>query len=313
MSKQPNRAATGASSKLAALEKRVAEQGRMIRAQAAMLETAGQQLHYLGTLAGTNKEFDAIKAQGAKKIADIMNPAQPIPDPPSSGPTESTEQAEQPETFDDPRNPGLTPGSTQGVPAQQVDTPLQPGATLPTAPFNQMVDVTQPVAGTETHVPNNQTKIETDVRVMDDPMNGQGPSAPAFPLNPAFAPDGAASVGTAQQVGGPGRTMASIHLARLRKRAGLVSPNVDDLVEGAKIEKDASLTEEAIRTEIRTLEGVAKVASAQAQVRRPQGGPIPRTARADRRAPSLAANTESVVALASAGVDEDDASDLFLD
>lgn len=313
MSKQPNRAATGASSKFAALEKKVTEQGRLIRAQAAMLEVAGQQIHYLGTLAGTGKEFEAIKREGAKKIADIMNPAEPVPDPPSSGPTETTQQAEAPETYDDPRNPGLTPGSTTGVPAQQVDTPLNPGVTLPTAPFTQMVDVTQPVAGTEMHVPNNQTKIETDVRVMDDPMNGQGPSAPAFPLNPAFAPDGAASVGTAQQVGGAGRTMASIHLARLRKRAGLVGSNVDDLVEGAKIEKDASLTDDAIRTEIRTLEGVAKVAAKQGQVRRPQGGPVPRTASAERRAPSLASGTESIAAMASAGADEDDASDLFLD
>lgn len=313
MSKQPNQAATGASSKLAALEKRVEEQDRMIRAQAAMLETAGQQLHYLGTLAGTSKEFDAIKAQGAKKIADIMNPAQPIPDPPSSGPTETTPEAEAPKTFDDPRNPGLTPGSTDGVPAQQVDTPLNPGVTLPTAPFSEMVDVTQPVAGTETQIPLNQTKIETDVRV-GDPMVGAGsPEGTAFPLNPEFARDGRESVNQPAPLGGPGRTMASIHLARLRKRAGLVNANVDELVVGAQIEKDAALTDDAIRTEIRTLEGVAKVAaSKQGQVRRPNGGPVPRTASAERRAPSLAAGTEHVAAMAGSSMD-DDVADLFLD
>lgn len=306
MDKQPKKAAaTEASSRIAALEQRVAVQDEIIK-------VAGQQLHYLATVAGVGKQFEAIKREGAKKIADILNPAQPIPDPPGGAPTETTEQAEQPKTFDDPRNPGLTPGSTDGVPAQQVDTPLAPGVTLPTAPFNQMVDVSQPVAGTETHVPYDQTKIETDVRVGDPMVNADNPQGYAFPLNPEFAQDGVATVNTTTPVGGPGRTMASIHLARLRKSAGLVEASVDELVEAAKIEKDASLSDQMIAHEIDTLGGVVKAAKRTTATRRPQGGPLPKVANvAERRVPSLAGATDAIATMASAGIADDDASALF--
>jgi hypothetical protein len=277
MSKQqPKQAATGASSEIAALRKTIANQERTIAVQGVQLEVAGKQLHYLATVAGVASEFGAIKREGARKIADIMNPAQPVPDPPSSGPTETTEEAATPETYDDPRNQGITPGSVGGVPAQATDSPLRPGVTLPTQPFTELVDVTQPVAGTETHVPLNQTRIDTDVRVgsPDDPT-------PAFPLTGPFAQEGAAASGS-QPVGpvGMGRTMASIRLARLRKAAGLDSR--DDLVIGAEIEKNAALSDQMIVHEIGTLEGVSKAASR-------RQAPATKQAAAERRVPSLAA------------------------
>lgn len=302
---QPNKAATEASSMIAALQQKLAVQDEI-------LKVAGQQLHYLAKVAGVSKEFEAIKATGMKKIADIMNPAQPIPDPPAQGPTETTEQAEAPKTFDDPRNPGLTPGSTDGVPAQQVDSPLNPGVTLPTAPFNNLVDVTAPVAGTEEHVPLDQTKIETDVRV-GDPMAGAGtPQGTAFPLTGPFAADGAASANT---VTSPGmqRTMASIRLAKLRKSAGLLEGDTDELVVAAGIEKDASLSDAVIEHEISTLTNISK-AAARTPGRRPQGGPIPKQASGARRAPSLVGADAGLTATAAAGsgYDPDDASDLFM-
>jgi 8-oxo-dGTP pyrophosphatase MutT (NUDIX family) len=312
---KPNEAAA-LDPRIAALQQIVDRQDRLIRVQGEQLKVAGQQLHYLSTVAGVGKEFDAMKREGAKKIADIMNPAQPVPDPADQGPSESTDQAATPETFDDPRRPGLTPGSTNGVPAQMTDSPLTPGVTVPTQPFNDLVDVTAPVNGTETQVPLDQTKIETDVRVGDPMANADNPQGYGFPLTGPFAQDGAASVGTTTSPGAPvggaaERTMASIRLARLRKDAGLIEGG-DDLTEAAKIEATAGLSLGAINVEIATLEGVRKVANRKEAGRRPQGGPLPRQAAGERQAPSLAGapNNRFVV---SASLGDDDASDLFLD
>lgn len=313
MTQQPKNAAA-TSSKIAALEKKIVEQDRLLRATTAALDVAGQQLHYLATLAGVSGEFDAIKRQGAKKIADIMNPAEPIPDPPGGAPTETTEQAEAPETFDDPRNPGLTPGSTNGVPAQQTDSPLNPGVTLPTNPYSQLVDPTQPVEGTQTHVPLDQTKIETDVRVGDPMANAGAPQSFAFPLTGPFAQDGAAS---ANQVTSPGyqnqgRTMASLRLAKLRKSAGLIDGDKDEYLVATDIERTAALTDQMIEHEIGTLEAISKQA-AKAPAKRPAGGPLPK--QGQRRVPSLAgtpAQQPMSTTAAGAGFDDGDASDLFL-
>ncbi len=308
---KPNNAAAK-SSGIAALQQKIAAQERLLRAQAAALEVAGQQLHYLGKLAGVSKEFEAIKAEGVKKVADIMNPAQPIPDPSSGAPTETTQQAEAPKTFDDPRNPGLTPGSVDGVPAQQVDSPLTPGATLPTSPYTQLVDPTQPVAGTETHVPLDQTKIETDVRVGDPMANADNPQGYGFPLTGPFAQDGAASANTTTSPGMQ-RTMASIRLAKLRKSAGLLAGDADELVAATEIERTAGLSDQMIEHEILTLDSVAKTAAKQRPGRRRQGGPLPKVASAERHAPSLAGGVEpGLSAVAASGFDADDASDLFL-
>lgn len=312
MTQQPKNAAA-TSSKIAALEKRIAVQETLLKATTAALDVAGQQLHYLAGLAGVSGEFDAIKREGAKKIADIMNPAQPIPDPPGGAPTESTEQAEAPETFDDPRNPGLTPGSTNRVPAQQVDSPLQPGVTMPTNPYTQLVDPTQPVEGTQTHVPLDQTKIETDVRVGDPMANAGAPESFAFPLTGPFAQDGAASANTVSSPGyqNQGRTMASLRLAKLRKNAGLVEDNQDEFLVATGIERTAALTDKMIEHEINTLEATLKAQASRAPRRR-QGGPLPKQA-GQRRAPSLAGVPEmSTTAAAGGGFDDVDASDLFI-
>jgi 8-oxo-dGTP pyrophosphatase MutT (NUDIX family)/GNAT superfamily N-acetyltransferase len=299
--------------RIAALQQIIDRQDKILRVQAEQLKVAGQQLHYLATVAGVSKEFDALKREGAKVIADIMNPAQPIPDPAGTAPSESTDQAATPETFDDPRKPGLTPGSVNGVPAQMTDTPLQPGVTVPTQPFTNLVDVTAPVEGTQTHVPNEQTRIETDVRVGDPMANADNPQGYAFPLTGPFAADGAASVGTTTSpglpVGGSERTMASLRLAKLRREAGLSEG--DDFIEGAKIESTAGLSLDAINVQISTLEGVRKAASKR-EARRPQGGAVPRQVTGERTAPSLVGASRAPVMSTTAASLDDDASDLFV-
>lgn len=308
-------AATGAPSETAALQALgaiVKKQQIVITAQQIALETQEQKLHYLANLAGVANEFNAMTREGSRKIADIMNPAQPIPDPGDQGPTETTQEAATPETYDDPRNPGITPGSVNGVPAQMTDSPLTPGVTLPTSPYSQMVDVTAPVGGTEMHVPLEQTKIETDVRI-GDPMAGAGtPMGTAFPLNPEFAADGASyanqvnGLGLPTQAQASNRTMASLRLAKLRKNAGLLGRGEDEFVAAAGIEKAAHLSTEMIEHEIGTL-------TALAQQRRPRTAPATRPA-AERLAPSLAAmSTEASNATVGTGFDAADASDLFLD
>lgn len=275
----------------------------------------GLQLAYMARLAGLSDQFTAIrtKANEMRKKADIDNPAQPVPNPPSQPATESTEEAATPEAYDNPNAIGQTPGANQGVAAETTATPMDPGVTLPTAPFNNLVDVSAPVAGTETHTPPDTTRIETDVRV-GDPMNPET----AFPLNPAFGPS--AQQGTTPPRSGemsqtasrnePGRTMAAVRLARLRVSAGLASG--DDLAVAASIEGDASLSMEAIRTEIDTLGKVAKAAGRQTR-QRPQGL-VPRAAAqgVQRTMPSLVTQPAPITSVAgSVGAIDSDAEALF--
>jgi hypothetical protein len=211
------------------------------------------QLHHLAEIAGLGPAMASIR-----KKADIDNPAQPVPAPPSEAPFETTEQALQSETHDNVQNPGQTPGSVQDLAADTTTTPLVPGEALPTSPYNDLVNVEAPVAGTETQRPLNETKIETDVRV-GDPMAPQV----AFPWTISSQ-----------------RTMASIRLARLRIEAGLAQG--DDLGLGQTIASDQSISDDAIDTEINTLSRVRQV---QATRQRP-AGLVPRAA-SGRTAPSL--------------------------
>lgn len=239
------------------------------------------QLHGLAAVAGFDGEMEGIRSTALKALADINNPAQPVEAPPSEAAPQSTEDALASDTHDNVQNPGMTPGSVADLAADTTTTPLVPGETLPTNPYNQLVNVEAPVAGTETQRPLNETKIETDVRV-GDPTNPQV----AFPWT----------------IKSSSRVMASMRLARLRIEAGLEQG--DDLALGEKIASQEGLTDEAIQTEIKTLANVQRVASRQ----RP-AGLVPRAASVQRTVPSLA--TEGLQATASAAAADDDASDLF--
>jgi hypothetical protein len=248
------------------------------------------QLAFLAKAAGVETQFAAIQRQ-----ADINNPASPVPDPGEEQAYETTEQALAPETMDNPQTPGETPGSVNRVPAEQTDVPMSPGVTMPTSPANQLVDVTAPVAGTNTgEVPLNQTRIETDVRVGDPMANAGSDQAKMFPW--IIGSSGGDPIAS-------NRTMASLRLAKLRKNAGLAQG--DEFRVATAIETDASLPDVVIANEIRTLESLGKVASK----RERPAGLVPRAASGGRSAPSMASLGQSTAV----SYADDDASDLFLD
>lgn len=242
-------------------------------AQASQHETIvlKSQLHALGEVSGMGGHFAAIR-----KSADINNPAQPWPDPPSEPAVQTTEEALAPDTMDNVQNPGMTPGSVNDLAADGHDVPYAPGESLPTSPYNQLVNVQAPVAGTETQLPLDQTKTQVDVRVGD-------PMAPgvAFPLTPAFSSQ---------------RTFASVRLARLQIEAGVAQG--DDLSLGEHI-ASSDLTDEQIGTQIETLSQVRKAAARQAR----PAGLVPRAASVQRTTPSLTSEASS----ASEDLGDDDA------
>lgn len=248
---------------------------------AALVELRGIETDYIARMAGITPEIDAIRA-----TADVNNPASPVPDPASEGPSETTEQAATPEARDDAQNLGETPGSVAGVPAESTDLALNPGESLPTSPFGQMTDVTAPVAGTETHVPNDQTRIETDVRVgnPDDPN-------PAFPWT--------LSAKDARE-----RTLASLRLARLRIAAGLAEG--EDIIVASAIESEAGLSNDLINNEIAVLSNVSKAAARQPR----PGNLVPRSASAERTVPSLVGDAAPSIT-ATAAMDDTADADLF--
>ncbi len=281
-----------------ALLSTIARQQQIIDNQAIRLSTVSAQVDFIARVAGISEQVKEIS-----KHADIMNPAQPVPDPASSGPTRTTQETATPEARDNAQLLGETPGSVNNLAADQVDTALRPGQSIPTSPWGTPTDVTSPVAGTETHVPNELTRLEVDVRV-GDPNNPQI----AFPL--LGGPEVAA---TEQGVGGQAaaasrnRVVASLNLARLRIAAGLAKG--DDLSVSAAIESDRSLSNEMIAHEINILSGVNKAASKQA---RTNNNLVPRKASASRTTPSFVGdNAPGIVSTGAVTAEETADSDLF--
>ena len=309
-----------------------------LRRENAVLRTG---LRYIAELAGIGPQLDQILRQ-----ADLMNPAQPVPDPPQAPPTSTTEQALMTgaptgsgngtrrgpgHSMDDPSRPGATPGSMTAVPAQQTTTAITPGVELDTPPGNNMIDVTAPVQGTNPSqdggVPIEQRRIETDVRIDPDPLKAQGPGiggvgndGTAFPWVLNAGQPGQQQGGMQQRQGSlsaederGARTMAAIRLGRLRVQAGLARG--DELEVGSAIERTASLSLRDIEHEIATLTAVSRTASAGAP--RYPTGMAPRQQRtAARSAPSFASQPQSMVpvmASAGGGGYGDDDFDVFLD
>lgn len=236
-----------------------------------------RQIALIARLAGITAEVT--------KIADINNPAQPIPDSPEQAPSETTEQAATPETHDDVRSPGQTGGSTNGVPAATTDTVIEPGGSLAAEPYGNLVDVTSPVSGTNTgEIPPDETRIETDVRAMPDGPGGQMKPDVAFPWTMSDNQSNSNPPADGEMSGKhANRSFASLRLARLRIEAGVARG--DDITLAAAIEADAVLTDTIIDHEI----GVLSALSAARQANTPTGNTVPRrSAQAARTAPSLA-------------------------
>lgn len=245
-------------------------------------------LQTLASLAGVDRHVAA--AMLGRKIADVQNPGQPVPEPPAQPSPQGTVDTKTPEAFADVTAPGLAPGTTNNVAADATTTAYTPGMDIGAPAFKNLIDVTAPVEGTQNPRPLEETKTLTDVRV-GDPMNPQV----AFPLRGDFA--------NAQRTSSA-RTFACLRLARLQLAAGLVEGQTDIEV-AATLEKNAQRSLESIETEIGTLERVRTAARRQgsATPRRL----VPRTA-TQRSMPSFQAGTSRS---ATAVPDEDD-SDLFL-
>ena len=276
---------------VAAQQKRIVSSEAVIGELKRSLAVQGMMIDYIARMAGLDQHVAAIR-----KRADADNPAQPVPNPPSENAAESTQEAATPEARDDVRNPGMTPGSVGEVPAETTTTALEPGTTLDTGPFNQLENVQAPVAGTETHVPDEMTRIETDVRVGPEASPTANPEV-AFPwtISPNQSNDGA-------------RTTASIRLARLQIEAGLAEGESDDLALGARIAASGA-TDLEINQTVATLESVRKAASRQQQV---PVSTVPRGVdRVQRTTPSLAQGGGQF-RTAAATSPSDDAEDIFI-
>ena len=256
--------------------------------QEGQIASLARGLQTLASLAGVDHHVAA--AMLGRKVADVQNPAQPVPEPPAQPSPQGTVDAKTPEAFADVTAPGLAPGTTNNVAADATTTAYTPGMDIGAPAFKNLIDVTAPVEGTQNPRPLEETKTLTDVRV-GDPMNPQV----AFPLRGDFA--------NAQRTSSL-RTFACLRLARLQIAAGMVEGQTDIEI-AATLEKDAQLSLESIEAEIGTLERVRTAA-------RRQGATgarrlVPRTA-AQRSVPSLQAMASRPV---TASLDEDD-SDLFL-
>lgn len=279
----------------------VQDQQKMIQALQAKVAKQDLVLAFLTKMAGVSEHVAAIEKQ-----ADAANPAQPVPDPPGANPSESSDQARTPQAQDDPRQQGVTPGSNQGIAADSTDVALAPGQSLPTSPYGDLEDVSSPVDGTQTHVPNEQTRLEVDVRV-GDPTNPEQAYPWTLGNEAPQAEDAVSGAGAAiNQQAASNRTMATIHLARLRIAAGIEQG--DDLQVAAAIDGDRSVSDHDISKEIEVLSRVTKAATRQAR----PSNLVPKSASAQRVVPSLAGESGLSASASAASVSDDTAdSDLF--
>lgn len=263
------------------------------RAQQTEINRLANGVRVIASMAGITQHV--ASAMGFVKRADIQNPAQPVPEPPAGPPTQTTDEAEAPEAMADVQTPGLVGGSTNDVAADATTTAYTPGMDVPGPAFKNLVDVTQPVDGTQNPRPLSETKTLTDVRV-GDPMN----ATTAFPLQGPFSQQQrTSSLGTEGE-----RTMASLRLARLRINAGMTNAE-NDLAEQAVIFKDASMSLDSIEREIGTLNKVVKAAKVKSRPRM-----VPRTATARAAVPSMQNGIATTAGNASTFDDTQDA-DLF--
>lgn len=271
---------------------------RVAEVQQEQINRFGMGLRHLSQLAGV--EGKVVTAM--TKQADVQNPAQPVPEPPAVPPTQTTQEAEAPEAQANVQTPGLVPGSTQDVAADATTTAYTPGMDIPGPAFKNLVDVTAPTDGTQNPRPLSEVKTETDVRV-GDPMV----ATTAFPLQGPFANAQRTSSKKQSSDDSSKRTMAAIRLARLRIEAGIAEPG-GDLELAATIEKDASISTEAIEGEIATL---TKVRTAS------KGRGNDGSGRNPRLVPRMA-NRQAAPSMASGGIqataagDNGDAEDIFL-
>lgn len=248
-------------------------------------------LQTLAKMAGVERH---VAAAMLNRVADIQNPAQPVPEPAAQPSPQGTVDTKTPEAFADVTAPGLAPGTTNDVAADATTTAYTPGEDIGAPAFKNLIDVTAPVDGTQNPRPLNEVKTLTDVRV-GDPMAPQV----AFPLGGTFQN----AQRTSKKDDSSARTYACLRLARLQIAAGLSEGNDIEIASG--MEKTAR-TLSSIEAEIGTLERVRTAANKRTATNRRL---VPRTAAAGQRSvPSLQALASTPAGPSS----QDDDADLFL-
>lgn len=247
--------------------------------QAAQIDQLTRGLHALAKAAGIEPHV----REAMLRTADVQNPAQPVPEPNPVPATTTTQEAETPEAFADVQAPGLVPGSTNDVAADAESTAYTPGMDIEGPALKQLIDVTAPVDGTQNPQPLSDVRTETDVRV-GNPMNPQV----AFPLRGEF--QNAQRLSSKQE---QGRTMVALRLAKLRIATGTAQG--DDLEVAAGIERDASLSVDAMEREITTLTQVRTASAKRTQA--PKSNLVPKAARVQRTVPSLQATAATTGSL----------------
>jgi hypothetical protein len=231
----------------------VAEQSLTAQIHDMALKAVNAKIDRLARLAGVDMSDIDLKATARianlRRQAESENPGSPLPDAPAQAPTMTTDQAAAPaattavDALDATVLADVNPMSTDPT-APVVGQRKKAEEILPPAPAD-VVDVTAPVAGTETPDPAGDAQ--------SDPQVGQ--PVDLNPANPVV-------LGAAEN-----RVYAALNLARLRIAAGAVSG--DDLVEAQRI-SNSGMTMAAINGEIKTLTSVVRSRSTTASDRRPR-------------------------------------------
>lgn len=233
---------------------------RTIAKQQAFLEEQGHALSAIAAKAGV--DLRPFIQRAVKRIADVDNPADPVPDPPAqAAPYTQQETINVPTT--DVESPGASP-VTDTSPDAKVDVTTDQ-APVDANPLDdaKQTDVSAPVSGTETNTENRANEASDVIGT---------PSTQTFDTN---------TLGSRR---GEDRFVACLRLARMRMQAGIAPPQ-DDLVLAKGI-SDSPVGDAEVRAEITTL---SKVLAAKPKVAARQ----PRIQRAPSLAPTALPLTEA--------------------
>lgn len=242
-------------------------EGDTMRPSAAIIASQEQKI---ARLAAENAVLR--RRAGLIRTADEENPGQPVPEPAAQAPAQSTGDARAADATTDVTTPGSAITDVSPMATTDVTTP---GAAATNVAPAATQDVTAPVAGGA-----EMPSYEQSVTLVQPDASGANNGTDR---TNAFAEDNS-WVQSAEAV--RARTFACLRLAKLRIQAGLESD--DDLVIAQRIEASKP-SDDAIRTEIRTLTAVVQKQAAAA----------PRRREAARTAPSLASIGSPIVSTAS--------------
>jgi hypothetical protein len=224
--------------------------------------------------------------------ADVNDPAQPVPQPGGGAPSQTSEEVMNSATRVDVQQPGATP--VNGVAADATETVDSVGGIKADTPYTINTEVTTPVAGTETRIPLDKVRTLPEIQF----GNPNNPDT-AFPLEGGPFAEKAT-------LGAKGRTYAALRLARLRRAAGIETSGRDELVVANEIDRNASLSDQALGNEIETLSAVVSARQTPAP-RQAARRLVPQSRNGvERTVPSVAVG-ESLPQFTSAAASDDDA------